>query len=568
MDAYIARQLEVISDELCQEDPLYRAFIIKLLHFIYENSTKLGKTHSKFQSNILYDDLGKYYFFYAENGKITYFNNLNISIAALRIANLTSLFNCFNTLKSCATNLDKQYYLDDIQNYCINLLNTYYATFKADAEKGKWTEENIVKRIEECRTVTPGRFINTLKMVGGSRESFKSLYVEAKFYITSDPIEIAKAYEAGPSSCMKSSSGEARYWKNHFKDEKGNIIFHPAMFYGMYPGHKFAYLKRGNKVIARAVLLEEYKCWPKMYVATRDVEIEFIKHLEKAGYSHNNTFNFIKDELRIPGIWIEDKKDYWMPVPYTDGYFGKHYAWFDITTKEFVLIKKSPKNDREVGIGFRSTKGYLAAKDAVLTLSCFVCGNKIRGEPQIKYKNQNICSASCSIQIGLQEAETHEGEFVYIEKPAVHEKWYENKYTTENAALKRNIHAIQSLLLKEQDVAVPLYCITNLYELININNLTNKDLIYSWPYHLNDNFFVAEINKKGIFIIRSVVDILFNIEKKIDKRLITGDLSKTFKSPHAEFFIKLQNTISNRIFTIDLPDLETVPNPEYDQIDW
>lgn len=226
----------------------------------------------------------------------------------------------------------------------------------------------------------------------------------------------------GPSSCM-TKSGAGRDWSSMPDDDK----VHPCAWYA-YTGKTYGlYLKKGNEIIARAII----------YDAGQDGKPKWT--MGRAYYSTAFAFEKFKQEARARGINVDNpikgmeiNNDGWdfevpivkskhlgsvVPVPFVDNVkFGFKLSLSDDKTKvRFVGDKSVPVTLLRTPVGHFTVASINGAK-------CENCYNSWDARRGVRTEDGHLfCSAPCAAVNGYIQAKDDVGGNRYIAKAAAYE---------------------------------------------------------------------------------------------------------------------------------------------------
>lgn len=431
-------------------------------------------------------------FYYSEESHtITYYSNLIIKYDESNSSIISSI-DLVSSFRDLHFNADFTYYMTRHKSKILQLypINKY----KEEVKKGKWN--NITKEFEEKRIVSPGRFINKLNLTESEKTQFNQVFSKAELLFTDDPKEIANIYECGPSSCMKSTSNEARYWSNQ-KD-----FFHPTMFYGLIDGLGLLYMKKGNKIIGRAAACLDNKTVGRPFYSNKNDYNTFIKAIKNSEWSQDMDYSKWNVQLKNPiqsikGIWSEYHKDYLCPIPYMD--WVSHMELkviFDPQTREFniAFYSKRDNTDHKVDDWFststRVTTGYIIAKQCMELPHCLVCNQQIENVEYKYLDKHSICSANCLAELGYTTALTSEGTVTTIDSQSVVvDEALNRRFTTTHAAMFRAKSTMKEFFntgLWAYKVAISPIQVTHYKNIVSILKSEHSTTCYDLLRHITN----------------------------------------------------------------------------------
>lgn len=207
--------------------------------------------------------------------------------------------------------------------------------------------ESVEKGVLDRQTLmSPGKYINRF-YPGMPQEEMKRFIAmvdklpDLKFARTADEVE--RVYTYGPNSCMAGpyeydcDEDEEEDYHYGIRDDRDRFdgYCHPVRVYGD-SDLAVAYLERGDKVTARAVVWPEKKIWIRTYGDCARLE----RALEAEGYQQGSA-----QGARIRRLW--DKRRRALVMPYLDGVQSVR----DPGQGDFVFI------DEDGGVDCQNTSG-------------------------------------------------------------------------------------------------------------------------------------------------------------------------------------------------------------------
>ena len=142
------------------------------------------------------------------------------------------------------------------------------------------------------------------KQIASLTEQFLRLFVIPELLFAKTSEEIVSVYTSGPNSCMSHDANNFDCYPTH-----------PCAVYG-YGGPdslQVAYIKDGERVVARSVVFPKTLSYARIYGSSSNDDIRLGPALEKAGYTHNPE-GFIGAKMKL----LYNLNDY-IIAPYLDG---------------------------------------------------------------------------------------------------------------------------------------------------------------------------------------------------------------------------------------------------------
>lgn len=295
------------------------------------------------------------------------------------------------------------------------VFNTFHTEYKEDMKderkKEKWIpEERGIKRLNQyldlniatalsrytClpKYLKDSQIRDLATALDNYRRPMKIIYAET-------PEQFVDMYGSGPQSCMDFRFNES--WPELVKN---NLC--PPSFYAHFELTKGAYLKVGDKVVARCILFKDLKNdkWliGRMYTSNTEYANKFKNSLIEEGIKTNAPTMYEPPAGHvtvIPGTKMSGKENrYCMPWPYFDNmeYHGKGFTCeFDIEKNNFILTFGNIDNKKDT-VTVKGRQGMLISTDYIVQKhKCPHCNNHFifnEGLPTVE--GIVFCSTACA----------------------------------------------------------------------------------------------------------------------------------------------------------------------------
>ena len=248
------------------------------------------------------------------------------------------------------------------------------------------------------------------------------LYLEestpATFHITTDPDEIEWAYENGPPSCMRRDRGNL----------SPRAVPHPVQCYGSIPGWEadtaLAYLKKGDKCIARVIVFPKQQHYSRLYQLSTEAA-ELSAQLKAAGY----TAHELKEGTRLRALRTEDGA---LLAPYLDGW--TYGALTEIDGAEYWVLtdRSGATHDLQYAYGLPREVGEDDEDEDESIGDCDDCGETLyEGDDYsyTEYHDRRICGCCQDNHYTYARIGRGASDWVHDDEPIY--EYYGRSYTQE-----------------------------------------------------------------------------------------------------------------------------------------
>lgn len=307
--------------------------------------------------------------------------------------------------------------------------------------------------------------------------SFSESVTPAKFELLWTPEEISDVYSGdGPTSCMTLTSLNQNTGKGGIFAQLCEKHAMPGSFYGYCPVTGLAVLRKGSKILSRAIIykadyLTETGHSPgqiligRVYHTANANRNEFRERVLNANIKPICDANYLLDDStpehsRTPKVLFKDPVTFdvpaiviqfddntisrpILPIPYFDNYSGPMYGVY----KEEENIVRITMGDRNIksnlGNGGGSS-GYMFCSD-LHDKTCICCGRVYTRGLNVDDMFVHICSDSCGLMLGYHPCSQVDGVIVWKkEVPIIDTCNLSSGFTTLRSALTRGVRPVIS----------------------------------------------------------------------------------------------------------------------------
>lgn len=330
-------------------------------------------------------------------------------------------------------------FIDSIGNW----YKQYHADKADERKRAAWaTTARGLKRLKRYESMPITRVVERffgydLKAIGFSaaviRDIGTALQSELQppeiIYVDTDPHGYFDMFKDGPESCMRDNGSREFSFMSKLR-------LHPTSFFAHIDGVQGAYLKAGNKVVARAFLYDGDKLlaynngtvkqakgrkfYGRVYSSTPKHGDTFIRGLLAAGYisSRDNGWTHFHPKSGKANIPVyknasnaDNGPSEFVPTPYCDDFIPRCIVEYDEDTNSVQLIFED--NAHGTALSLQNQRGYTPVSQ-LKTSKCAICGDVLHPDtPRVEGRDGKTMHEVCAMAAGYRQVRTVSGGTVF-----------------------------------------------------------------------------------------------------------------------------------------------------------